>query len=158
MTASLRPTDIVRSPNGRAHRCGDDGIVTGRKGERRAAKLCPNIRLIPVHQPAKPGVEPLGIERLGRRKVVGAAAAPERLQRLMGVAPKRAAHAGNSRRRNGGAKAIEALNAHESTKGDRAGIPGPVKQPEQPERMTDSDGIFWPNICLGCSPGDEAEV
>ena len=62
MAATLRPIDIVLSPDGAAHRLRHDGIVAGRKGESGASMARPRPPGVPVHQPTKSFIEPLDVE------------------------------------------------------------------------------------------------
>jgi len=132
MAAPLRPMDLV-PPDGLAHVFRHDGIVAGGKGESGAGKVLLRLAGVPVHQPAEAFIQALDIERLGRRKGLGAAAAPEGVEGLVGITAKSAAHHGNRRRWNVGTEAVEALDADEAPEGRPTLLPSPVKQPEKPE-------------------------
>src|SRR5512147_1515970 len=108
MAAGVGPADSVAAPDRLAHDLRHDGVIAGGKGKRRAGKLGPRLSLIPLHQPAKPLIEPSGIESLRRGEGLGAAAAPKGLDGLVGIAAKLAAHTGNPRWRDMRAEAIEA--------------------------------------------------
>ena len=146
------------APDGLAHGLRHDGIVAGGKGERRAGKLGLRPALIPVQQPAKPLVEPLDIESLRGSEGLGAAAAPEGLKGLAWIAAKPAPHAGDPRRRNVRTEAVEALDADQAAEGRCLLLPCPVKQPEQPEGVADSDGVARPGGRGLRSTGYESEV
>lgn len=158
MAALFRPMDIILSPSGAAQRLRHDGIVAGGKGESGASKFRPRLPSIPVHQPAKPLIEPCNVERPDRGKPLRAAAAPEGLESLTWVVAKSSAHAGNPQGRNIRAEAIEALDADETAEWRAARLACPVQQPKDSKGMTHGDGIAWPGIRPLRSSGDEAEI
>ena len=126
MTAGLRPTDIVLAPNGRTHCLRHNGIVAGGKGEHGTVELCARLGLVPVHEPAEAFIEPLDIERLRPGESLGSAAAPERLQRLVGFATEVTPYTGDARGRNGGTEPIEALDAGEASERRVDRLPCPM--------------------------------
>src|SRR4029078_10087397 len=134
MPAGLGPADSVAAPDRLAHGHRHYGVITGGKGESWAGKLGLHLGLIPVQQPTKSLVEPLHIESLRRCEGLGAAAAPEGLEGLAWIAAKPAPHAGDSRGRDVGTEAVEALDADEPTARRRAPLPCPVTPPESPAR------------------------
>src|SRR6476619_5617043 len=158
MAAGRGPADSVAAPDGLAHGLRHDGIVAGSKGESGAGKLSLRLGFIPVHQPTEPLIEAPDIEGPRGGEGLGAAAAPEGLKGLVGIAAQPTAHAGDSRRGNGGAEAVEALDADEGAERRAALLRCPVKQPEQPKGMSDGDGIARPFGRCPRSAGDEAEI
>ena len=132
MAAGFRPADSVAAPDGLAHGLRHDGVITGGKGENWAGKLGLRLGLIPVQQPTKSLVEPLHIESLRRCEALSTAAAPEGLEGLAWITAKPPPHAGDTRGRDVGTEAVEALDADEATERRPALLPCPVKQPEEP--------------------------
>ncbi|HAH65724.1 MAG TPA: hypothetical protein DCL72_09695 [Rhizobiales bacterium] len=137
MAAVRRPDNAGFLPYRFAHGRGHDRIVARGQSERGAAKLSLSLLRVPMHQPIEPLIEAGDVERLWQRKARGAARPPEGLERPARVALKPPAQGGNARGRHMAAEAIEALHADQRPE---AALPS-LKQPQQPERMADGDGV-----------------
>ena len=144
MAAVLRPLDLAACPNRLTHGLGHGGVVAGGKCKHRTTELGLYRASVPVHEPAETFVKLLDIKRLRRGESPGAASAPKRLEGGVRIPLELPAHAGDPGRWSVATETVETLDANQAP--ERAPLPlaRALKQPQNPKRMANGDGIFRP--------------